>query len=153
MNGNSPNESKTVNVPGSKVYSVSSVEPSRGDHCEGRPDSDLEEKIALMASRRNARPYVRFGMVGADLAALLMAFVIAGTIRLGTPFDPQVWALAAVLIPAYLGVAANQHAFGIHAAMGARAGTRNAIIALMITLGIVGLAVFFFKASDDFSCD
>lgn len=151
MNGSSLGESTPPLVPGRKVGPVAPVEPLHGNRRDVRPDSRIEKNVALMSSRRGARPYVRLGMVGADLAALLMAFAIAGTIRLGTPFDPQVWVLAAVLIPAYLGVAANQHAFGIHAAMGPRAGMRKALVALMITLGVVGLAVFFFKASDDFS--
>lgn len=151
MNGKPLSESKTVVVPTRKGKSAARIETLNLVRSGAGSESCLDKNVALMAARRRARPYVRLGMVCADLAALLLAFVITGTLRLGTPFDPLVWTLAAVLIPAYLGVAANQHAFGIEAAMGPRAGTRRALIALMITLGVVGLAVFFLKASDDFS--
>src|SRR5690348_8129954 len=51
----------------------------------------------------------------ADIALITIAFLGAGAIRLGSPFEPQSLRTVAVVIPTFIGIAAHNRAYSIKA--------------------------------------
>lgn len=115
------------------------------------PDLELQEVAGIIRERLRARHYMRALAVLADMLALTIAFFGAGLIRFGDPLHGLAINMLAVITPAYLIVAINNRAFHLDAAVRVRTGAWNAFVAFLISLSVVGLAVFFLRVSQDFS--
>lgn len=121
----------------------------RGLDAAHRQDAAFPD-VRRLRARRAWRTYLRAGAVLADMAAILIAFALASLIRFGTFHDQALMTLGVVL-PAYIAIAAGQKGYSISSVVDARTGGATAIMAFVITLCVVGLAVFFLKVGAEFS--
>ena len=110
-----------------------------------------ESVIGRLPNKHRQRLYVRLFTVISDVLAIVVAFVIANTIRFGDPLHSQAFNMLVVLLPIYLGIAVNSHAYSITCLVRARVGAANALLAFILTLSAISLVVFFLKVSTDFS--
>lgn len=115
------------------------------------PDLELAGIGRIVRGRLNVRRYMRLLAVAADILALILAFIGAGMLRFDDPLHSLSLNMLCAIFPAYLIVAVNNRCFHLNAAVHARRGALNAIVAFIISLSVVGLAVFFLKAGTDFS--
>ncbi|WP_197018387.1 exopolysaccharide biosynthesis polyprenyl glycosylphosphotransferase [Sphingomonas sp. URHD0057] len=90
-------------------------------------------------------------MIGLDLAALLLGYLIAGTLRTGHVFQVQSLRLIGVMIPTFIGVAFNNGAYSIVSLERPGRGIAKAFEALMFSVAAVIALLFYLKVSTDFS--
>lgn len=114
-------------------------------------DDMLQQALATLSTRHKMRGPIRVAAIGGDLLAIILAYALAGIVRFNDPLHEQVWTMLGVITPIYLIVALNQRAYHMGELLHVRKGVRNALAGLLITLCVVGLAVFFLKVSTDFS--
>lgn len=107
--------------------------------------------LRQLSGRRRMRRYVRTLAVLFDMFAVSFAFMCGNLIRFGDPLHSQGLKMIAVILPIYLVIAGNKRAYGISSVARPRHGGSTAALAFLIALSAVGLMVFFFKISTDFS--
>jgi exopolysaccharide biosynthesis polyprenyl glycosylphosphotransferase len=115
------------------------------------PAGSLPEGLRQFGRRRRMRRHARLLALVFDVLAITMAFMAASLIRFGQPVPQQGLNMIAVVLPIYLVIAANNHAYGINAVARARAGGSIVSLAFLVAISAVALAVFFLKVSADFS--
>lgn len=89
-------------------------------------------------------------LVAIDLWCVATAVLMAGALRLGSPFEHQSTATLGVLLPIYLAIALNNGAYSLHALKRAELGCRKASQALCYALAIAIGVLFFLKISVQF---
>jgi exopolysaccharide biosynthesis polyprenyl glycosylphosphotransferase len=114
-------------------------------------DGEHASVARTVRGRLNARRYMRLLAVVADFLALTLAFVSAGVLRFGDPLHPLALQMLSAIFPVYVIAAANNRCFHLNAVLHGRTGAWNATVAFLVSLSVVGLAVFFLKAGPDFS--
>lgn len=106
-------------------------------------------------SKASKRYILGFLLVGCDVLAILLAIGVASVLRHSTWQGAfiQLAALAPLVIPLYVLVATNRHAFDLQTALGTRPwrGARMAWISVAISLALVLGVAFYLKASTDLS--
>jgi exopolysaccharide biosynthesis polyprenyl glycosylphosphotransferase len=107
-------------------------------------------QLDRLRMRRIARSYLRMGAVLGDIGAIAAAYLMATLIWFGA-LHPQALMILGVMLPAHVAVAASRRSYGIASIVDARTGATNAIAAFLVTLSVVGLAVFFLKVGAEFS--
>lgn len=107
--------------------------------------------LRAFAGRRRLRRLLRIFVILADVAAISVAFMIGNAFRFSDPFNVEGFNLLWVVLPIYLVIALNNHAFEIEHLVQSRLGAWRALLSLAVTVGCVSLAVFFLKVSNDFS--
>ena len=124
------------------------------------PLVDQEQKFAIrretaaeLASsfeRRRLRFYM--GLMLADIATLMLAFVIAGYIYIGRkPGMISVLLPVQLLIPIYLTIALQNGTYSINSIKDSRAAVLSALLALAISAALLNFVAFFAKINADFS--
>lgn len=108
-------------------------------------------EMSAMLTRRSHLRQARVLALAGDIISLLVSFLAAGMLRYGDVLHPQVINVVTVVIPVFLLVAINQHAYGINAVGRPNVGARKTASAFLVTLGVVGLALFLLKVSTDIS--
>src|SRR4051812_32931124 len=91
------------------------------------------------------------GFVAADLACIAAAFLVAGTIRLGTPLQQQALLSLAIVLPTFLAVAINNQAYSLKALQRPTFGAAKAVEALCYAVAVAIALLFFLKISVQFS--
>lgn len=130
---------------------ASDAEPAVAEVVEAVAPAAPERVISRLPNKHRQRLYVRLFTVVSDVFAIVAAFLIANTIRFGDPLHGQGFNMLVVLLPIYLAVAVNSHAYSITCLVRARAGAANALLAFILALSAISLVVFFLKVSTDFS--
>ena len=87
----------------------------------------------------------------ADIALIAGAFLGAGTIRLGSPFEAQSLRTAAVVIVTFVAIAAHNRAYSIRALQRPAYGAAKVAEALGYAIAVAIALLFFTKASEQFS--
>jgi len=106
----------------------------------------LPDVVHALARRRKHRRFIRISSVVGDIAAIILAFVIAATLRYANPFDLQARDTLAAIVPAYLLMAVSQHAFTMSVIARARISVMRACGALLLAISLVGIVTFFLQA-------
>jgi polysaccharide biosynthesis protein PslA len=109
------------------------------------------KEAKVLAGRRRARRYVIAAAVVLDILAVVVAMLFGSQVRFGNAFHELGLNLVSIVLPIYLAIAGNAHAFGIDAVARARLGARRSVTALFLALAAVGLVVFFLKAGTEYS--
>jgi exopolysaccharide biosynthesis polyprenyl glycosylphosphotransferase len=109
------------------------------------------QELRILSERSRARRYVRLIAMFGDLAAITLAVVAMGELRFGEPFTRHVQNLLGFALPVYAAVALNRRCYNLDAIVSGAIGTRRVAYAFAVTLGLVGLAAFFFSASEGLS--
>lgn len=86
-----------------------------------------------------------------DGTALFVAFALAGWLREGRPFHSTGMDMFVVLLPIFIGIAANSRAYSLDVLMRPRIGVKRAARSLMFAIAAVIGTVFYLKVSTDFS--
>lgn len=97
------------------------------------------------------RRYLRLSAVLFDVIMIAAAFICGNLLRFGDPLHEQGLNLLWVILPIYLGIAANTRSYSIASIARARRGGGNAALSFLIALGAIALVVFFLKAGPEFS--
>jgi len=120
-------------------------------------DSAVEPILAAVPKRLFARSTerLRIGIYSilflTDIALIVAAFLGAGAIRLGSPFELQSLRTAAVVIVTFVGIAAHNRAYSIRALQRPYHGAVKAAEALGYAIAVAIALLFFTKASVQFS--
>ena len=119
---------------------------------DSRPETAPFEMRPVNDKRRLRR---RFGLllVCFDVAAIAAAILVATLVRFGTHFASELGQLMAIILPIYLMVAANGHAFRLGEAIHGNAprGRGRAMMAFLISIGLILGIVFYLNVSENFS--
>ena len=91
------------------------------------------------------------GLLVTDLACIAAAFLVAGAIRLGSPLQHQALLSLAIVLPTFLAVAINNHAYSLKALQRPTFGARKAVEALCCAIAVAIVLLFFLKISVQFS--
>lgn len=118
-------------------------------------ESAASEQLGTYSIFKQSKERLRFGLYMAlfasDLIALALAFLAAGTLRLGSPFEPQTLRTLALLIPAFIAVALNNRSYSISALEQPSVGAARALKALIFAVAVAIAFLFYLKASDTVS--
>jgi polysaccharide biosynthesis protein PslA len=120
-------------------------------------DSVAEPIISAVPNRLFARSTERLRialysfLLLADIAVIAAAFLGAGAIRLGSPFEQQSLRTAAVMIVTFVGIAAHNRAYSIRALQRPAYGAVKVAEALGYAIAVAIALLFFTKASVQFS--
>ena len=106
---------------------------------------------AFASSKEQARLRLYLALVGIDLAALLVGYLVAGALRSGHLFHIQSLRLIAVMLPTFIGVALNNGAYSLLALEHPGRGIAKALEALMFSVAAVFAILFYLKVSEEFS--
>lgn len=119
---------------------------------ESRPKPIL---VGTRPANEKRRLRLRFGLllVGFDVLAISIAILGATLIRFGADFAAELGQLMVIILPIYLMVAANGHAFRLGEAIhdNAPRGRGRALMAFLISIGLILGIVFYLKVSQNFS--
>ena len=120
-------------------------------------DSAAEPVLAAVPKRLFARSTERLRLslytllFLADVTLIAAAFLGAGAIRLGSPFEPQSLRTAAVVIVTFVAIAAHNRAYSIKALQRPAYGAAKVAEALGYAIAVAIALLFFTKASVQFS--
>ena len=87
----------------------------------------------------------------ADVTVIAIAFLGAGAIRLGSPFELQSLRTVAVVVPTFIAIAAHNGAYSIKALQRPEYGAAKALEALAYAVAVAIALLFYAKASVAFS--
>lgn len=123
---------------------------------EAGPAVDLDSAPPLPADlprpKTTRRLAISFAALGGDMLAITLAFALSNLIRFGdNAVAGDMLNMLVAILPVYLGTALNSGAFGTPAISQWRIGVYRAATSLLFTVGAALLAVYFLKASGDFS--
>jgi exopolysaccharide biosynthesis polyprenyl glycosylphosphotransferase len=86
-----------------------------------------------------------------DAALIAVAFLAAGTIRLGSPFEQQSLRTLAVMIPTFVAIAAHNGAYSMKSLQRAPHGAAKVVEALAYATAVAIALLFYMKVSVQFS--
>ncbi|MFD1952526.1 sugar transferase [Sphingomonas arantia] len=106
----------------------------------------------LMPRRKERlRVQLLIGMIGFDLGAILIGFVLANLLRFDAPFEPQGFYLMKIVVPIFLAIAVNNGAYSLDALVQRRYGIGRALSAFMIAIAAVAVLVFYLRVAASYS--
>lgn len=134
-----------MNFPAQKRSRFMLVSPRLNEWSSSAPLTGFAE------SKERLRFCLYATLLLSDCFALALAFSVAGTIRLGSPFELQSLRTLALLLPTYLAVAINNRAYSISALERPAIGAERALKALLWAVAVGIAFLFYLKASVQFS--
>jgi lipopolysaccharide/colanic/teichoic acid biosynthesis glycosyltransferase len=107
----------------------------------------------VVNDKRRLRRHFGVALICMDLLGIATAVVAATLIRFGPDFALELGRLMAIILPAYLLVAANGQAFRLGEAINGNAprGRNRALTAFIVAMGLILGVVFYLKVSETFS--
>lgn len=108
-------------------------------------------KRLFASSREELRITIYSVLFLADIALIALAFLAAGAIRLGSPFEAQSLRTAAVVIPTFIAIAAHNRAYSIKALQRPAFGAAKVAGALSYAIAVAIALLFYEKISVQFS--
>ena len=121
----------------------------------GYKDQPRTAPVEIRPINDKRRLRLRFGLllVCFDVLAIAAAILGATLMRFGSDFASELGQLMVIILPIYLLVAANGHAFRLGEAIHGNApiGRGRAMMAFLISIGLILGIVFYLKVSQNFS--
>ena len=121
------------------------------------PAGVRETQVGLSAlddqarSSRTGRLQLYLLVFAVDLFAIAAGFVVAGQLRLGTPFSAQALRTIAVVVPIFAAIAFHNGAYSIAALRRPSTGAARAAEAVIFAIVVSTLLLFSLKISEDYS--
>jgi len=103
------------------------------------------------SSKEHLRLRCYIALCAIDIFCITAAFLLAGAIRLGSPFQDQALSTATVVLPVFLAVALNNRAYSIDTLRRPAAGVLKALEALAYATAVSIMLIFYLKTSVQFS--
>jgi exopolysaccharide biosynthesis polyprenyl glycosylphosphotransferase len=120
-----------------------------------RPAQGLESQVRVRSLFPRSKEHLRLrcyiALCAVDLACMVAAFMVAGAFRLGSPFELQALHTVQVVIPIFLAVALNNHAYSMEALQRPGVGVLRALQALAYATAVGIMLLFYMKVSVQFS--
>jgi exopolysaccharide biosynthesis polyprenyl glycosylphosphotransferase len=116
-------------------------------------DRDFEPPLRRLfpSSKEHLRLKCYLALCTVDILCIGAAFLLAGMIRLGSPFPDQALSTAKLVISIFLAVALNNHAYSIDALRRPAAGVLKALEAFAYATAVAIMLIFYLKVSMHFS--
>ena len=108
-------------------------------------------RLRQLAGRKGLRRLISLSLLLGDVAALIIAFVLASIVRLGELHVSQVGTILAVSLPIYLMFALNNDAHNARVVSNHTTNATKALTAFALTASALMLIAFFLKIGTDFS--
>lgn len=117
------------------------------------PDFDSAPALPadLPRPKKTRRLAISLAVLAGDIMAITLAFVLVSLIRFDGMIAGDTTNMLVAILPVYLGTALNSNAYDTRAVSQWRMGMYRATTSLLFTSGAAILAVFFLKATGDFS--
>jgi len=109
----------------------------------------VENKIVPSLERRRLRAYAL--MLLADGVLFNVSFALAALLWEGRWWEPRTMLAAQAMLPAFFTIALYNGTYGVAALSDWLHATRKALIALVISAGLINFVAFYTKSNDDFS--
>ncbi len=109
----------------------------------------VERKIVTSLERRRLRAYI--AMLVVDAALLHLSFMCATKLYLGMWWKPEIMLVAQAFLPAYFTIALYNSTYCVKALQDWLFAVRKALIALVISAGLLNFVAFYTKSSAEFS--
>lgn len=109
----------------------------------------VESKIAPSLERRRLRAYVL--MLLLDGALFNLSFALAALVWEGWWWEPRSMLAAQAMLPVYFTIALYNSAYSVRALSDWTFAARKAVIALVISAGLINFVGFYTKSNEDFS--
>lgn len=109
----------------------------------------VESKAAPSLERRRLRAYAF--MLVADGLLLNLSFALAAMLWEGRWWEPRAMLAAQAMLPAYFTIALYNGSYGVRALSDWLFATRKALIALVVSAGLINFLGFYTKSNEDFS--
>ena len=111
--------------------------------------ANVDTKLVPSLERRRLRTYILILL--ADGILFNLAFATAGLIWEGFWAEPRAILAAQVMLPAFYTIALYNNSCGLQALTDWMFAARNAMVALVISAGLVNFIAFYAKSNDEFS--
>lgn len=105
----------------------------------------------LPRSRERLRVQFYAALMLADAICIVLGFLFANVLRYDAPLAPAGLDTVALLVPIYVAIALNSHAFSQATLFDSRLGAKRALAALAVACGAILLVGFYQKTSADMS--
>lgn len=105
----------------------------------------------LPRSRERLRLQFYAALMVTDSVCLVLGFLLANMMRYADPLAPSGLRTVALLVPIYLAIALNSHAFSQATLLNSRLGAKRALVALLLACSAILLVGFYQKSSADMS--
>lgn len=109
----------------------------------------VEGKIAPSLERRRLRTYALMLLI--DGALLNLSFAVAALLWEGRWWEPRAMLAAQAMLPVFFTIALYNGTYSVKALSDWLFAARKALIALVISAGLINFAGFYIKSNDDFS--
>ncbi|SHN56061.1 sugar transferase [Erythrobacter sanguineus] len=110
---------------------------------------NVESKLAPSLDRRRLRTYAL--ILIADAALFNLAFALGSLVWEGRWAEPRAMLAAQAMLPAFFTIAFYNSSYGLKALSDWLFATRKALIALVISAGLINFVAFYTKSNEDFS--
>jgi len=110
---------------------------------------NVESKLAPSLERRRLRTYALILL--ADAALFNLAFALGSLVWEGRWAEPRAMLAAQAMLPAFFTIAFYNSSYGLKALSDWLFATRKALIALIISAGLINFVAFYTKSNEDFS--
>lgn len=110
---------------------------------------NVERKLAPSLERRRLRTYALILL--ADAALFNLAFALGSLVWEGRWAEPRAMLAAQAMLPAFFTIAFYNSSYGLKALSDWLFATRKALIALVISAGLINFLAFYTKSNEDFS--
>ncbi|MFY8049211.1 MAG: sugar transferase [Erythrobacter sp.] len=111
--------------------------------------ANVDTKLVPSLERRRLRTYILILL--ADGILFNLAFATAGLIWEGFWAEPRAMLAAQVMLPAFYTIALYNNSYGLQALTDWMFAVRKAMVALVISAGLVNFIAFYAKSNDEFS--
>lgn len=109
----------------------------------------VDSKLVPSLERRRLRAYVL--MLIADGALFNLSFALAALLWEGRWWEPRTMLAAQAMLPAFFTIALYNGSYGVKALGDWIHATRKALIAIVISAGLINFVAFYTKSNEDFS--
>lgn len=109
----------------------------------------VDSKLVPSLERRRLRAYVL--MLIADGALFNLSFALAALLWEGRWWEPRTMLAAQAMLPAFFTIALYNGSYGVNALGDWIHATRKALIAIVISAGLINFVAFYTKSNEDFS--
>jgi exopolysaccharide biosynthesis polyprenyl glycosylphosphotransferase len=116
-----------------------------------RPDVPPATTRRFATSKEQLRLRLYLGLFVLDLLSILVAFLIAGALRTGSPLHDHSLRMVAVMVPTFMGVAINNRAYSLGVLQRPATGLVKVSEALLFAVAAVIALLFYLKVSTEFS--
>jgi polysaccharide biosynthesis protein PslA len=117
----------------------------------GEAPIDVADVRSFPRSKSESRFALFTGFFMLDMGCIVAGFLLAGFLRLGSPFEVQEWRTLSIVLPTFIPIALNSRAYSLEALNRPTFGARKALEALLCASAVALALLFYMKIGVQFS--